>query len=146
MKISFPLFNGLKMTAEREFLNNAEFMDWVLGLLYWLISLCEWGTHISAQITNFFSLTPSEVLDFKRKWWEKSLTIGGNFHLCHLTIDLSVLLVPRWSVLKRATWPEIYPDLEPWKYHTVKVEKLGIANTIKSATNKSWFEVAIPWS
>ena len=72
MEISFPLLNGLKMTAEREFLNNAEFMDWVLGLLYWLISLCEWGTYISAQITNFFSLTPSEVLGFKRKWWEKA--------------------------------------------------------------------------
>ena len=30
------------MIAEREFLNNAEIMDWVLGLLYWLITSCEY--------------------------------------------------------------------------------------------------------
>ena len=41
------------------------------------------------------------------------------------------------SILKRATWSEIYPALKPWKYQTVKVEKLGIASTIKSATSKS---------
>ena len=72
MEFSFSLLNDLKMTAEREFLNNAEFMDWVLGLLYWLIPLCEWGTHILAQITNFFILRPSKVLGFKGKWWEKA--------------------------------------------------------------------------
>ena len=41
------------------------------------------------------------------------------------------------SMLTRATWSEIYSDLKPWKQQTVKVEKLGIASTIKSATNKS---------
>ena len=41
------------------------------------------------------------------------------------------------TILKRATWFEIYPDLKPWKQQTVKVEKLGIASNIKLATNKS---------
>ena len=30
-----------KMIAEREFLNNAEFMDWVLSLFHRLIPSCE---------------------------------------------------------------------------------------------------------
>ena len=41
------------------------------------------------------------------------------------------------TILKRATWSEIYPDLKSWKQQTVKVEKLGIASTVKSATKKS---------
>ena len=54
-----------------------------------------------------------------------------------LSYYTSVSLSCAQSILKRATWSEIYSDLKPWKQQTVKVEKLGIASTIKSATNKS---------